>query len=66
MATAKLSDEALLAFFQDHPELHERMASIVATVGNAGETLRRLRRCRRAARRGNAAFGSGSDAVLGR
>ena len=39
MATAKLSDGALLAFFQDHLELRERMASIVATVGNAGGNL---------------------------
>jgi hypothetical protein len=35
MATTKLSDEALLAFFQKHPELRERMASIVGTVGNS-------------------------------
>ena len=39
MATAKLSDEALLAFFQDHAELRERMASLVATVGNAAGNL---------------------------
>jgi hypothetical protein len=35
MATTKLSDEALLAFFQKHPELRERVASIVGTVGNS-------------------------------
>lgn len=34
MATTKMSDEALLAFFQSHPELRERMASIVSAVGN--------------------------------
>jgi hypothetical protein len=39
MATTKLSDAALLGFFQGHPELRERMASIVATVGNAGGNL---------------------------
>jgi len=39
MATAKLSDEALLAFFQSHPELRERMASIVGAVGNSEGTL---------------------------
>ena len=39
MATTKLSDEALLAFFQVHPDLRERMASIVATVGNAAGNL---------------------------
>ena len=32
MAAAKLSDEALLAFFQSHPELRERMGSIVGAV----------------------------------
>jgi len=39
MATAKLSDEALLAFFQSHPELRERMASIVCAVGNTEGNL---------------------------
>ena len=34
MATAKLSDEALLAFFQSHPGLRNRVASIVGAVGN--------------------------------
>ena len=35
MATAKLSDEALLEFFRTHPELRDRMVSIVAAVGNS-------------------------------
>src|SRR5271165_2927529 len=35
MATTKLSDEALLAFFQSRPELRDRMASIVGAVGNS-------------------------------
>ena len=34
MATTKLSNEALLAFFQSHPNLRDRMASIVGAVGN--------------------------------
>jgi len=34
MATAKLSDEALLAFFQSHPRFRDRLASIVGAVGN--------------------------------
>jgi hypothetical protein len=39
MATTKLSDEALLAFFQSHPELRERMASIVGAVENSEGNL---------------------------
>jgi len=35
MATMQLSDEALLAFFRSHPELRDRMASIVGAVGNS-------------------------------
>ena len=34
MATTKLSNEALLAFFESHPNLRDRMASIVGAVGN--------------------------------
>lgn len=34
MAAAKLSDEALLAFFQSHPGFRDRVASIVGAVGN--------------------------------
>jgi hypothetical protein len=34
MASVKLSDEALLAFFQSHPGFRERVASIVGAVGN--------------------------------
>ena len=34
MATAKLSDEALLAFLQSHPNFRDRLASIVGAVGN--------------------------------
>jgi|SRR5665213_2427243 len=34
MATAKLSDDALLAFFQSHPDFRDRVASIVGAVGN--------------------------------
>ena len=34
MATVKLSDEALLAFFQSHPDFRDRVASIVGAVGN--------------------------------
>lgn len=40
MATTKLSDEALLAFFLGHPELRERMASIVGAVGNSAGNLK--------------------------
>ncbi len=39
MATTKLSDEALLAFFQSHPELRERMASIFGAVENSEGNL---------------------------
>ena len=39
MAATKLSDEALLAFFQSHPKLRERLSSIVGAVGNADGTL---------------------------
>jgi hypothetical protein len=39
MAAAKLSDEALLAFFQSHPELRERMGSIVGAVANSQGNL---------------------------
>ena len=34
MTTEKLSDEALLAFFQSHPGFRDRVASIVGAVGN--------------------------------
>ena len=34
MATVKLSDEALSAFFQSHPGFRGRVASIVIAVGN--------------------------------
>ena len=34
MATTSLSDEALLVYFQSHPGLRDRVASIVGTVGN--------------------------------
>ena len=34
MATVKLSDEALWAFFQSHPDFRDRVASIVGAVGN--------------------------------
>ena len=39
MATAKLSDEALLAFFQSHPDFRDRVASIVGAVGNSDGDL---------------------------
>ena len=39
MAGAKLSDEALLAFFRSHPGFRDRVASIVGTVGNLGGNL---------------------------
>jgi hypothetical protein len=39
MATTNLSDEALLAFFRSHPELRDRMASIVRAVGNSEGNL---------------------------
>ena len=34
MSTVKLSDEALLTFFQAHPGFRDRLASIVGAVGN--------------------------------
>jgi len=34
MATVKVSDEALLAFFHSHPDFRDRLASIVGAVGN--------------------------------
>jgi hypothetical protein len=39
MARVKLSDEALLAFFQSHPVLRDRLASIVGAVGNVDGEL---------------------------
>jgi len=39
MTTAKLSDEALLAFLQSHPGFRDRLASIVGAVGNADGDL---------------------------
>ena len=39
MATTSLSDEALLAFFQSHPGLRDRVASIVGAVGNLDDDL---------------------------
>ena len=38
-AATKLSDEALLAFFASHPELRDRMASVVDAVENADGNL---------------------------
>jgi hypothetical protein len=34
MATVKVSDEALLTFFQAHPVFRDRLSSIVVAVGN--------------------------------
>jgi hypothetical protein len=34
MATATLSDAALLAFLQSHPDFRDRLAAIVGAVGN--------------------------------
>ena len=39
MATAKLGDEALLAFFRSYPGFRARVASIVGAVGNLGGDL---------------------------
>lgn len=39
MATASLSDEALLAFFHAHPNLRDRVTSIVGAVENANGDL---------------------------
>ena len=39
MATVKLSDEALLAFFKTHPALRDRMDSIIGAVGNVDGDL---------------------------
>ena len=39
MAATKLSDEALLAFFASHPDLRDRMASIVGAVENSAGDL---------------------------
>jgi hypothetical protein len=39
METVKLSDEALLAFFQSHPSVRDRLASIVGAVGNSDGNL---------------------------
>ncbi len=39
MATVKVSDEALLAFFEAHPGLRDRVASIAGAVGNLGGDL---------------------------
>jgi hypothetical protein len=34
MATVKLSDEAFLAFFQSHPDLRDRLTSIMGAMEN--------------------------------
>ena len=39
MATVKLSDEALLAFFQSHPDLRDRLTSIMGAMENADGDL---------------------------
>jgi hypothetical protein len=39
MATVKLSDGALMAFFQSHPGFRDRVASIVGAVGNLDGNL---------------------------
>ncbi len=39
MANVRLSDEALLAFFQSHPRLRDSLASIMAAVGNVDGDL---------------------------
>ena len=39
MTTVKLSDEALLAFFQSHPGFRDRLASIVGAVANSDGDL---------------------------
>ena len=39
MATTRLSDEALFAFFQSRPNLRDRLASIVGAVENANGDL---------------------------
>ena len=40
MATAKLSDEAFLAFLETHPDLRERFASIVSAVEDSEGNLK--------------------------
>jgi hypothetical protein len=40
MATAKMSDEALLAFLVGHPQLRDRVASIVSAVENSEGDLK--------------------------
>src|SRR5271170_5928889 len=39
MTAVKLSDEALLGFFQSHPGFRDRVASIVCAVGNVDGDL---------------------------
>jgi hypothetical protein len=39
MASVKLSDEALLAFFQSHPGFRYRLASVVGAAGNVDGDL---------------------------
>jgi hypothetical protein len=40
MATTKLSDEEFLAFFEKHPDLRDRFASIVNAVENSEGNLK--------------------------
>ena len=40
MATAKMSDEALLAFLVGHPQLRDRVVSIVSAVENSEGDLK--------------------------
>jgi hypothetical protein len=40
MSTAKMSDEALLAFLVEHPQLRDRVVSIVSAVENSEGDLK--------------------------
>jgi hypothetical protein len=66
MTTAKMSDEALLAFLGAHPDLRDRFASIVSAVENSEGDLKEADAAEEAARRGDAAFWAGGAARVGR
>src|ERR1700732_649800 len=66
MAAAKLSDAAFSAILEAHPGLRDRFVSIAMAGAKFGGKSQGGRRDRRADCRGNAAFGAGGDAGLGR
>ena len=66
MATAKMSGEALFAFLDAHPNLRDRMASIISAIDDSEGESQGGGRGGRADHRGDAASGAGGAAGMGR